>query len=134
LPPNIVKLKVSDELNKFVEDIGRPVPEIIEGLSKSWAWIPPQYLEQLKEGPMESVFREVFSVSEIGRPIDRDIRSFLKIEGFRLDDVDINFDDQYFFFAYSSADDEESKINTVYVNIGKEGPCYNVQEASSPLD
>ncbi len=125
---------VDEELGKFAAETGRPISEIIEGISRTWREIPEPYLEELKKGGrVETTLSRIFEASQIGWTIDEQIRRSLKLEGFSLEDVDIDFDARRFFLAYEAASDSKETVDTVYVTIDKESAQLQCSAAVPPL-
>ena len=134
VPRKTITIDIDEELERFAADTGRPVSEMIEGISRTWREIPQPYLEELKKGgQVETTLSRIFEASQIGRPIDEEIRRSLKLESFSLEDVDIDFDAMRFFLAYEATRDSKETVDTVYVTIDKEGAQLQCSVGVPPL-
>ena len=133
-PRKTVTLSVDEELERLAAYAGRPVSEIVEGIARACRVIPLPYLEELKKsGDVEATLGRVFEASQIGRPIDEQVRRSLKLESFTLEDVDIDFDARRFFLAYDATSDSKETVDTVYVTVDKEGAQLQCSAAVPPL-
>lgn len=108
----------SEELEKFAADIGKSVPEIVDGIARSWRGIPHSYAEKLRSGErVDATLSRIFEVSKIGGPIDEAIRGALKLQGYVLMDVDIDFENRHFFLDYEATTDTKANVDSVYLII-----------------
>ncbi|MDG6924958.1 MAG: hypothetical protein JRN09_00235 [Nitrososphaerota archaeon] len=128
-----VKLGIGDELHRFTEETGRSVPAIMDGFSRTWRTIPAGFLEELKKEKVETVLRHIFEASEIGKPIDEQVRRSLNLEDFVLEDVEISLGEMSFFLDYEATADYQGAVDSVYVTIDKESAELRCDAAVSPL-
>lgn len=120
-PSKPYTLRVSDELQKLSAQIGRSVEEIVAGVSRALIVLPYPYVQDIKNGAaIDKTLREVFEVSEIGRLVNLQIKSRLKLEKFMLEGVDIDFDEGHFFLTYVATTESTANFESLYLTIDKE--------------
>ena len=117
-----VRVKVDEDFINFARELGFKPNDLLSLIASTFPYIPYWVKERLKSEDAKLALLEMFSLSELGYKLDKNVKDYLKLKGFFWEDADINLFNDYFFLAYAASKKVESNIFAYYLVIDKRSP------------